>query len=48
MEKDIINKYNKIVEPLFYKQENNRLQIKMLTEQRDTLLPKLMSNEITI
>ena len=45
---DVINKYNKIVEPLFLKQRENQKQINTLTEQRDRLLPKLMSNEIKL
>ena len=45
---DVIHKYNKIVEPLFLKQRENQKQMITLTEQRDRLLPKLMSNEINI
>ena len=45
---DVIHKYNKIVEPLFLKQRENQKQIITLTEQRDRLLPKLMSNEIQL
>ena len=44
----LIQKYNKVVEPMFYKQRENQKQIASLTEQRDILLPKLMSNEIAI
>ena len=44
----LLQKYNKVVEPMFYKQRENQKQIASLTEQRDILLPKLMSNEITI
>lgn len=45
---DVIHEYNKVVEPLFLKQRDNQKQIIILTEQRDRLLPKLMSNEINI
>ena len=45
---DVIHEYNKVVEPLFLKQRENQKQIIILTEQRDRLLPKLMSNEINI
>lgn len=44
----LIQKYNKVVEPMFYKQRENQKQIASLTEQRNILLPKLMSNEIAI
>lgn len=44
----VIHEYNKVVEPLFLKQRDNQKQIIILTEQRDRLLPKLMSNEINI
>ena len=43
-----IRNYNKCVEPLFYKQRNNQNQILSLTQQRDSLLPKLMSGEVKI
>ena len=44
----VIHKYNKIVEPLFLKQRENQKQIITLIERRNILLPKLMSNKITI
>ncbi len=43
-----ISNYNKCVEALFYKQRNNQEQILTLTQQRDSLLPKLMSGEVKI
>lgn len=43
-----IRNYNKCVEPLFYKQRNNQQQIQTLIQQRDSLLPKLMSSEVEI
>jgi type I restriction enzyme S subunit len=45
---DVIHEYNKVVEPLFLKQRESQKQIIILTEQRDRLLPKLMTNEINI
>lgn len=43
---DVIHEYNKVVEPLFLKQRENQKQIIILTEQRNRLLPNLMSNVI--
>lgn len=43
-----IRNYNKCVEPLFYKQRNNQQQIQTLIQQRDSLLPNLMSSEVEI
>ena len=43
-----IRNYNKCVESLFYKQRNNQQQIQTLIQQRDSLLPKLMSGEVKI
>lgn len=45
---ETIRNYNKKVEPLFYKQRNNQLQIQTLIQTRDGLLPRLMSGEITV
>ena len=44
--KDICDLYNIITEPLFRKSSNISIQIHLLTEARDRLLPKLMSGEI--
>ena len=44
----LIQKYNKVVDPIFYKQKENQKQIISLMEQRNILLPKLMSNEIKV
>lgn len=41
----ILQRYNKVVEPIFYKQKENQKQIASLTEQRDRLLPKLMGRK---
>lgn len=45
---EVIQKYNKIVEPLYIKLTINQQQIRLLTQQRDGLLPKLMSGEVKI
>ena len=46
--KDILDRFKKIVAPMFRQIKNNLIQIESLTEARDRLLPKLMSGEITI
>lgn len=43
--KDILNKYNEIIQPLFTQLRINSEQIKHLSTLRDTLLPKLMNNK---
>ena len=45
---DKIKQYDKQVRANFEKMECNQKQITTLTDQRDKLLPKLMSNEITV
>jgi len=45
---ETIRNYNKKVEPLFYKQRNNQLQIQTLIQTRDGLLPRLMNNNIIV
>ena len=44
----LFDKYEESVSALYSKQQQNRTQIKTLTEQRDRLLPILMSNEIQL
>ena len=44
----LINEFSKKVKPLVQKQFRNQTQIRTLTALRDTLLPKLMSGEITV
>ena len=44
----IINLYNKAVEPSFRSIKTLSSQIRLLTEARDRLLPKLMSGEIAV
>lgn len=46
--KQKIEDFEKIVQPLFEKKNENISQIRTLTQLRDTLLPKLMSGEITV
>jgi type I restriction enzyme S subunit len=45
-EKNILNKFDNLVNPLFQKTLSNLLQIQTLKQTRDTLLPKLMSGQI--
>ena len=44
----ILESFSKIVSPLFVKIRNTYSQIRLLTEARDRLLPKLMSGEIAV
>ena len=44
----ILESFSKIVSPLFVKIRNTSSQIRLLTEARDRLLPKLMSGEIAV
>lgn len=53
MEMDILNypknrieQFETEIEPLFQKIKSNQIQIRTLTQTRDTLLPKLMSGEV--
>ena len=45
---NLINDFSKKVKPLVQKQFRNQTQIRTLTTLRDTLLPKLMSGEVTV
>ncbi|MDI9562959.1 MAG: restriction endonuclease subunit S [Bacteroidota bacterium] len=45
---ELVLDFNKQVEPYFKKINQNKSQIQTLTALRDTLLPKLMSGEVTI
>ena len=45
---DLVNKYNQVTADWWKKEMANKEQIETLIKQRDMLLPKLMSNEITI
>ena len=46
--KDVIEDFNKTYEKLMSQKEHNLKEISILTESRDTLLPKLMSGELKI
>jgi len=41
-------KFNSVVKEFFYKISLNQVQIRTLTQLRDTLLPKLMSGEVRV
>ncbi len=45
---DIAEKYSRIVEPYIEKAEQLKLSVKLLSQARDRLLPKLMSGEIEV
>lgn len=47
-EKEMMQKYNKVIQPIFAKLKNGNSQIQTLSHLRDTLLPKLMSGEIKV
>lgn len=47
-EKNIIDKYTSLVTEIFNRQRTIICEIKLLTEARDRLLPKLMSGEIEV
>ena len=42
----VLDSFNQIIEPIRNQKENLQTQIRLLTEARDRLLPKLMSGEI--
>ena len=42
----VLDSFNQIIEPIRTQKENLQTQIRLLTEARDRLLPKLMSGEI--
>lgn len=45
---DVFNKYGNSISPLIEKIIKNNAQIKSLSQMRDTLLPKLMSGEVSV
>ena len=47
-EEKLIVDFHKIIEPMFNKNFQNEIQIRTLTQLRDTLLPKLMSGEVRV
>jgi type I restriction enzyme S subunit len=46
--KEVIDKFTKIVAPMFEKQRKLQKQNLELSEARDRLLPKLMSGELVV
>lgn len=46
--KEKLSLFDEQVEPIFQKIKSNTIQIRTLTQMRDTLLPKLMSGEVKI
>lgn len=47
-DKTRLNEFENLVKPLFEKIKINQIQIRTLTQLRDTLLPKLMSGEVRV
>jgi len=47
-DKDIIKKFESIVRPLYELIAKNRTENEKLASLRDTLLPKLMSGELSV
>ena len=45
---ELIDRFEGLTQPMFHKIKENRTQIETLTHLRDTLLPKLMSGEVTV
>lgn len=45
---DTMNKFHRIVQPFFTKIRKNNTEIEIIANIRDTLLPKLMSGEISV
>ena len=45
---DLLSAFHKLVEPMFRTQYQNQSQIRLLTEARDRLLPKVMGGEIEL
>jgi len=46
--KQKLESFNIEIEPMFQKMKSNQIQIRTLTQIRDTLLPKLMSGEVKV
>ncbi len=44
----VLDSFNQIIEPIRTQKENLQTQIRLLTEARDRLLPRLMSGEIAV
>ena len=45
---DVLSSFDRIIQPMFVKLRNNRLENMRLAELRDFLLPRLMSGEIDV
>jgi type I restriction enzyme S subunit len=45
---DVLNKFNRIIKPIFEQIYKNSMEIRNLIQLRDILLPKLMSGEIDV
>ena len=45
---DVLEKYEKLIKPIYKKIETNIFQIQTLTKTRDALLPKLMSDQLRV
>ena len=45
---NVMNEFKEVIKPIFAKIKTNSLQIRTLQKLRDTLLPKLMSGEVTV
>ena len=45
---DVLNKFDKLTDPIINQIVNNRLENKQLTNLRDVLLPKLINGEIEV
>jgi type I restriction enzyme S subunit len=46
--KDKLKEIDQSINPIFQKIKSNQIQIRTLTQLRDTLLPKLMSGEVRV
>jgi type I restriction enzyme S subunit len=46
--KEILKQFDEEMQSLFNKVKSNTIQIRTLTQLRDTLLPKLMSGEVKV
>lgn len=47
-QEQILQKFNKVIQPIFVKLKNNNFQIQTLSALRDTLLPKLIKGEVRV
>lgn len=47
-DKEILVKFNSVVDPLYDKFRSNSEEVETLTKLRDGLLPKLMSGEVSV